>query len=129
MPGAEREASGGDGNGEAHAEERTFGMRWHVVESFHRVVVIGFALAYEAVHDFAHVCAHIGVGILVDGECARGVLHKEVEQSCLWQRLRQMLHNFARDEVAPAALGRELKGGLCNHFCGRFADERVGMIS
>lgn len=115
MPGAEREASGGDGNGEAHAEERTFGMGGHVVESFHRVVVVGFAFAHKAVHDFAHVRAHIGVGILVDGECARGVLHKEVEQSCLWQRLRQMLHHLTRDEVASAALGRELKGGLRNH--------------
>lgn len=118
LPSAEREAPIRNGDGETHAEERGFGMRGHVVKTFHRVVVIRFAFTHEMVHNFAHIRAHIRVGILVDRECARGVLHKEVEHSHLGQRMGQMLHHLTRNEVASTALGRELKGTLRNHFCG-----------
>ena len=50
------------------------------------------------------------------------MLHEEVEQACLWQRLGEMLQYLACDEVASAALGREAKGGLLYH---RMAKVRI----
>lgn len=81
-------------------------MGGHIVEPLHRVVVVGFALAHQAVHDFAHIGTHIGVGIFIDREGARGVLHKEMEQPYLGQGLRQVRHHFACDKVTSATLGR-----------------------
>ena len=68
LPGAEGEAAVGDGDGEAHAEERALGMGGHVVGTLHGVVIVGLSLPHEAVHDLAEVGAHVGIGILVDGE-------------------------------------------------------------
>ena len=115
LPGAEVEAAIGDGDGEAYAEEGALGVGGHVVGTLHGVVIVGLVLSHEAVHNLTEVSAHIGVGILVDGQCARGVLHEEVEQACLWQRVGEMLQYLACDEVASAALGREAKGGLLYH--------------
>lgn len=70
LPGAEGKATVGDGDGEAHTEERTLGVGGHVVGTLHRVVIVGLTLPHEAVHDLAEVGAHVGVGILVDGESA-----------------------------------------------------------
>ena len=117
LPSAEIEAPFRNGNCQTHSEERGFGMRGHIVKTFHRMVVIGFAFPHEMVHNLAHIRAHIRVGILVDRECARSVLHKEVEQSHLGQRMGQMLHHLTRNKVASTALGRKLKGTLRNHFC------------
>ena len=67
LPGAEVEAATGDGYGEAHTEERAFGMGGHVVGTLHGVVIVGLILSHEAVHNLTEVSAHIGVGILIDG--------------------------------------------------------------
>ena len=119
LPSAEVEAPFGDGDGKAHTEERTLGMRGHIVETLERMFVIRFALSHQAVHNPAHVCAYIRVGILVNGECARSVLHKEIEQSHFGKLPWQMLHHLTRNEVTTATLGGELKGGLLNHKMGR----------
>ena len=88
LPCAEVQLSMGDGDGEAHPEERAFGMRRHVVQSFHGVVVIRFVLLHETVHNLAEVGTHIGIGILVNGESARSVLYEKVQHTRLRQWLR-----------------------------------------
>ena len=67
LPGAEGEAPIGDGDGEANAEEGTFGVGGHVIGSLHGVIIEGLALPHKAVHDLAEVGAHVGVSILIDG--------------------------------------------------------------
>ena len=66
LPGAEGETPIGDGDREAHAEERTLGVGGHVIGPLHGVVIVGLALPHKAVHDLAEVGAHVGVGILID---------------------------------------------------------------
>lgn len=60
-------------------------MGWHVVWSFEGVVVIRFVFLYDMIQDALHVTAHVGVGVFVNGQGARSVLHEEVEQSSLGQ--------------------------------------------
>ena len=43
------------------------------------------------------------------------MLHEEVEQSRLWQRLGEMLQHLACNEVAASTLGRKTEGGLLYH--------------
>ena len=43
------------------------------------------------------------------------MLHEEVEQARLWQRVGEVLQYLACDEVAASALGREAEGGLLYH--------------
>ena len=97
LPGAEGKTAIGDGDGETHTEEGALGVGGHVVGTLHGVVIVGLALPHEAVHDLTEVGAHIGVGILVDAESTRGVLHEEVEQSRLRQGLREMFQYFTRN--------------------------------
>ena len=67
LPGAEVEAATGDGDGEAHSEERAFGVGGHVIGALHGVIIEGLVLPHKAVHNLVHVGAHIGVSILIDG--------------------------------------------------------------
>ena len=115
LPGAEVEAATGDGYGEAYAEEGALGVGGHVVGTLHSVLVVGLVLSHEAVHNLTEVSAHVGVGILVDGQCTRGVLHEEIKQSHLWKRVGEMFQHLACDEVTSSALGREAEGGLLYH--------------
>ena len=70
LPCTEIKVSVSDGDGEAHAEEGTFGVGGHIVVSLHGVVIVGLAFPYEMVHNLTEVGAHVGVGIFVDGQCA-----------------------------------------------------------
>ena len=90
-------------------------MSGHVVSPLHSVLIVGLILSHEAVHNLTEVSAHIGVGILVDGESTRGVLHEEVEQARLWQRVGEVFQYLACDEVASSALGCEAEGELLYH--------------
>ena len=91
-------------------------MGGHIVGSFHGMVVVDFVFLDQMVHDLVEVGPYIRVGILVDGECAGGMLHKQMEQSRLGQGLGQMLHYLAGNEVAPSPFGRQMECGLMYHF-------------
>ena len=91
-------------------------MGRHIVGSFHGMVVVDFVFLDQMVHDLVEVGPHIRIRILVDGECAGGVLHKQVEQSRLGQGLGQMLHHLAGNEVAASPLGGQMECGLMYHF-------------
>ena len=66
LPRTEVEPSVGDGDAEADAKERTLGMGRHVVGTLQHMVVVRLALPDDVVHDFLHIRAHVGVGILID---------------------------------------------------------------
>ena len=70
LPGAKVEFAVGDGDCEADAEEGAFCVGRHVVGAFQCVLVICFPFLDHVVEDRLHVCADIGVVVLVDGQCA-----------------------------------------------------------
>ncbi len=45
-------------------------MSRHIVESLHRVIVVGLAFRNDVVQDLVKVVAHIRVGIFVYGQAA-----------------------------------------------------------
>ena len=104
LPSAEVESVVSDGDGEAHPKKRAFGMGGHIVGAFQNMVIISLILFYEVVHNPIHVAAHVGIGILVDGQGTRSVLDEEIEQSCLGQWW-QLGKYFAGHEVTSAVLG------------------------
>ena len=77
---------------------------------------MGGAVRHHPVQRSGQVGPHVGVGILVDAEGTRSVLHEQVEQSGLWQRLGQVFHDFARNQVAAPAPGRQVERGLLYHI-------------
>lgn len=115
LPGTEIQFPVRDGNGQAHSEQRAFGMGRHIVPAFHDMFIIRLVFLDDVVHDLVQVGAHIRIGILVDGQCAGSVLDKQVEQSGLWQWLGQMFHYFTGNQVATSPLGGQMKGGLLYH--------------
>ena len=70
LPCAHVKPAVGDRDGEADAEEGAFCVCRHVVRTFHCVLVIWFSFLDHVVEDRLHVCADIGVVVLVDGQCA-----------------------------------------------------------
>ena len=57
------------------------------------------------------------------------MLHEEVEQSRLGQRVGEVLQHLACDEVASSALGRKAKGRLLYHSVAKVRiSERITML-
>ena len=67
-----------DGDVDADAANSTLGVCRHVVGSFEGVHIIGGVLGNQPIEDIGKVGSDIRIGILVDGEGAAGVFHKEV---------------------------------------------------
>ena len=96
LPSAQVEAAIGDGNGERYARQRALGMAGHVVATLVGVAIVGFVFAHQAVVYLLHVGTHGGVVVLVDGEGATGVLHKQIQDARTGQRW-QLRHYLASD--------------------------------
>ena len=105
----------GDGDGEAHTEEGTLGMGWHVIIAFQYVVVIRLVLLDEMIHDFLHIRTHIRVGVFIDTEGTRSMLHEEMEQAHLWQRIWEMRQYLLCNKMTTSALGSKRKFCLLYH--------------
>ena len=81
-------------------------MGGHVVVALVGVDVVGFAFADEAVEDRFQIGAHVGIGVLVEGQTGRGVLDEEVQQSRGGQR-RKVRFDLVGDRVEAPAAGAE----------------------
>jgi len=82
----------------------------HVVRAFQGVFVIGRVLGNGLIEVSFHISAHVGVGVLIDGQRRRSVLDEEVKQAGFdLAYLRQMVERFARDQVKPARPGFKRK--------------------
>ena len=101
LPSAQVEAAVGNGNGERYARQRALGMAGHVVATLVGVAIVGFVFAHQAVVYLLHVGTHGGVVVLVDGEGATGVLHKQIQDARTGQRW-QLRHNLASDKMKSA---------------------------
>lgn len=69
-------------------------MGRHIVQAFHRMVVIRFVFLDQTIHNLIQIGTHIGIGIFVNGECTGDVLNKEMEKPSFGQRTGQMAQHF-----------------------------------
>ncbi len=126
LPCSEIEAMTRDGQGQFDAGEHAFGMGGHVIGTFKRVGVVGFALSDETVEDGSHVGTHIGVGIFVEGEPAACVLHKKVHETLLRQG-GKLIEDFVGHEMESSLTRPQGDFDLLYHICwvmiGKIIDE------
>lgn len=77
LPGAEGEAidaaAGFDRQGELGAEQAGEYVGGHVVIAFQCVAEVGQVARHQAAQEGVHVVAHVGVGVLVEGQRGGGV--------------------------------------------------------
>ena len=100
---------------ETYAREGRLGVCRHVVVAFEGVGVIRLTFGHNAVEDALHVGAHIRIGVLIDGESAAGVLHKEVEQPFARQG-RKLTYYFIGYEVEATSARLQGYFNLFYHF-------------
>ena len=82
-------------------------MCGHVIEAFHRVIVIRLAFWDYVVEDLVEVVAHVRVGVFVDGQAAGCMLHEYVEKSRFRKGSGEVAENLSCYEVAATAKGLE----------------------
>jgi len=114
LPGAQVQSPVSDGEGNFCSYDGTFSMGRHIVLTFHRVQIIGRIFFYDMIENLFHIFSDIGVGIFIDGQCCRGVLDKEMEETYL-REVTQLLSNFIRDEMEATAPGFEFDFYLFPH--------------
>lgn len=106
-----------DGYGERCTHHAALGMGTHVGGPLVDVEVRGIAIGHKAFHDGLEVVAHVGVAVLVDGQRATGMLHKEIEQAAPW-KFGQMLHHLTRNEMKATRKGAKREYNLlCHRAC------------
>ena len=66
LPGADVQASIGDGDRQAVSEQAAFQVRGHVVATFIRMAVVRFILRHQAIKETLEILPHRGVGILIN---------------------------------------------------------------
>lgn len=86
---------------------KDLGTNRHIVRTLGRMSVHLSVLGNEPIQGITHVDLNILVPILVDGQCARGMLNEEVEEADLViSDLGKLLLDLFRDEVAaPTSTG------------------------
>lgn len=104
-----------DRDGEAHTKEGTLGMGWHIIVTFQYVVVIRLVLLDEMIHDFLHIRTHIRVGVFIDTEGTRSMLHEEMEQAHLGKWAWEMRQYLLCNKMTTSALGSKRKFCLLYH--------------
>ena len=114
LPRAEVQSAVSNGDIDAHASYDALRMDWHVVRAFEDVTVVRHFLRYEPVVNSFHVTPHVRVPVLAYAQRATRMLHKEIEQSRLWQ-LRQVPEHFIRYQMEAAGLRLQLKCNLLYH--------------
>ena len=95
LPSAEVQAAIGDGDGDADTAQCRFGMGWHIVGTFQRMLVLRAILRNQAVENRFHIDTNIRVAVLVDAQSAAGVLREYVHNAGLRQ-FRQLAHYLVR---------------------------------
>ena len=114
LPGAKVEPSVGDGNVDAHTGNDALGMCGHVVRTFEDMSIVRHILRYEPVVNSFHVTPHVRIPVLTNAQRTTRMLHKEIEQSRLWQ-LWQMTKHFICYQMEAAGPRLQLKFYLLYH--------------
>ena len=112
LPGAEGEAvdaaTGFDGQGELSAEQAGEHVGGHVVIAFQCVAEVGQVAGHQAAQEGIHVVAHVGVGVLIEGQRGGGVQQLHMQQADTDRRhFGQCLLHLVTDEVKTALAGGE----------------------
>ena len=103
LPGAKVEPSVSDGDVDAHTGNDALGMCGHVVRTFEDMSIVRHILRYEPVVNSFHVTPHVRIPVLTNAQRTTRMLHKEIEQSRLWQ-LRQVSEHFIRYQMEATGL-------------------------
>ena len=103
LPGAKVEPSVSDGDVDAHTGNDALGMCGHVVRAFKYMSIVRHILRYEPIVNSFHVTPHVRVPVLTNAQRTTRMLHKEIEQSRLWQ-LRQVSEHFIRYQMEATGL-------------------------
>ena len=103
LPGAKVEPSVGDGNVDAHTGNDALGMCGHVVRTFEDMSIVRHIFRYKPIVNSLHVTPHVRIPVLAYAQRTTRMLHKEIEQSRLWQ-LRQVPEHFIRYQMKAAGL-------------------------
>lgn len=114
LPSSKVEPSVGDGDIDAHTGNDALGMCGHIVRAFEDVTVVRHIFRYKPVVNSFHVTPHVRVPVLADTQCAAGMLHKEIEQSC-FRQLWQMPEHFVGYQMEATRPGLQLKFYLLYH--------------
>lgn len=115
LPGAEQQPAGADGHRHRRIGEHAARVRRHVVGAFGVVAIGGIAVRRPAHGQGFEVAAHVGVGVLGDGQRAAGMTHEDVRQA---DGDPAGAHDFddARGDVdGAAAAGLDVKDLLLGH--------------
>ena len=114
LPRAKVEPSVSDRNVDAHARNDALGMCGHIVRAFKNMTVVRLIFRHEPVVNSLHVSSHVRVPVLAYAQRASRMLHKEIEQSRLWQ-LRQVPEHLIRYQMEATGLRLQLKCYLLYH--------------
>ena len=101
MPSAKVQTAIGDGDGNADTAQRRFGVGWHIVCTFQRMLVLRTILRHEAIEDGFHIDANIRITVLVDAQSATGMLREDVHDACL-REFWQLAHYLACHQMEAA---------------------------
>ena len=120
LPGAEGEAvdaaAGFDRQGELGAEQTGEHVGGHVVVAFEGVAEVGQVAGYQAAQEGIHVVAHVGVGVLVEGQRGGGVQQLHMQQADTDRRhFSQCLLHLVTDEVKTALADGESESVALPH--------------
>ena len=103
LPGAKVEPSVSDGNVDAHTGNDALRMGGHIVRAFKDMSIVRHIFRYKPIVNSLHVTPHVRIPVLAYAQRATRMLHKEIEQSRLWQ-LRQVPEHLIRYQMKAAGL-------------------------
>ena len=66
LPGSHIESAVSDRNGKTDSEKGTLSMCWHIVRSFHGVLIVWLPFLYHVVQYGFHIRTHVRIVVLVD---------------------------------------------------------------
>lgn len=81
LPRAEHQSSALNRNAQRRGRECGAHVRGHVVRAFARVPKQRIAVRHEALKKSFEIALHFGIGVLLNEQRSRGVLHKKREQA------------------------------------------------
>ena len=103
LPGAKVELSVSDGDVDAHTGNDALGVSGHIVRAFKNMSIVQHIFRHEPIVESPHVTPRVRVPVLAYAQRATRMLHKEIEQSRLWQ-LRQVSEHFIRYQMEATGL-------------------------
>ena len=107
LPGAEIQFAVGNRDVQAHAHQRGFDVRWHVVSALRRVLPVP-TLGCNLVHPRIKVGSHVRAAILVDRDGRARVLDEQVQQANFeFLQFGKVFEYRVGDQVATARHLRE----------------------